>query len=123
MTRRRRGGPRLSAPLAILVGIIVTVFAARLLLALIVAMLAGLAAGAAYAAGTRHARRRPAVILRPRPAPRSKPPAPGDSRHGTGGLAGPPPDPRAALRATLRARADQVSQYVPAAGKPPERPA
>ena len=118
MTARRRGGPRLSAPLAILAGVIITVTIGHLLAVLILAAVTGLAAGAAYVAGVRRA-----VTRRARPAALQPRTAPAKTGHGAGRLAGPAasPDELAALRATLRARADQVSQGIPAAGKPRER--
>lgn len=140
MTRRRRGGPRLSAPLAILAGVILTVAAGRLAVALIVAAVTGAAIAAAYAAGASRRNDRQAARVRApavhvggradaaparqvRTSPHGPKRGPGVADgHGSLPAPAPPqPDPAAALRATLRARADQVSQRVPPPAKRPER--
>jgi hypothetical protein len=106
--------------LAVLTALVITVAAARLLAALIFAVVlaaaAGVETGIIYAKMTRADRRRAAA----RPARTTAPPH--QERIGlTGSGRGSMPSD-AALRATLRARADQVSQSVSPAGKSPERP-
>jgi hypothetical protein len=130
MSRRRRP----SAPLAILAGVVLGLALAGALRLFVVLALAGLGLAAAAviaSAGALSAElrrlRRPQVTRVKVPRPPGVTPFPDlDYNHQPAGPApapsapAPEADPGAALRATLRARADQVSSRVPAPGEAPE---
>jgi hypothetical protein len=112
MSRRRR---RPSTPLAVLAGACLGLALAGALRVFVMVAAGGLALGLAaaviqvrrYAAELDRRRARAARQHRPPVTIQPPPPPPG------------PADPGAALRATLRARADQVSKTVPAPRQTP----